>query len=43
LYTSLGYKGPGIVVSMKEEITDLLKKEGKTWKDLIGSDHRNSA
>jgi dihydroorotate dehydrogenase len=40
LYTSLGYEGPGVVAEIKEGVVDYLKKEGKTWKDLVGADHR---
>lgn len=40
LYTSLGYQGPGLIVRMKEEMADILKKEGKTWKDVIGENHK---
>ncbi|KAJ3269895.1 Dihydroorotate dehydrogenase (quinone), mitochondrial [Terramyces sp. JEL0728] len=40
LYTSMGYKGPGIVPEIKEELAGILKKEGKTWMELVGADHQ---
>ncbi|KAJ3326348.1 Dihydroorotate dehydrogenase (quinone), mitochondrial [Boothiomyces sp. JEL0866] len=39
LYTSMGYKGPGIVPEIKEGLADLLKKEGKTWMECVGTDN----
>ena len=39
VYTALGYQGPGLVVNIKQELQDLLSKQGKTWQELIGSDH----
>lgn len=38
LYTSFAYKGPGLVSKIKDELTEELKKEGKTWEQIIGSD-----
>ncbi|KAH3667857.1 hypothetical protein WICMUC_005257 [Wickerhamomyces mucosus] len=38
LYTSFAYKGPGLVYNIKKELTEELKKEGKTWEEIIGSD-----
>ncbi|KAI8608078.1 hypothetical protein BC830DRAFT_1156884 [Chytriomyces sp. MP71] len=40
LYTALGYKGPGIVYEIKRDLVELLKKEGKTWREVVGADHR---
>jgi dihydroorotate dehydrogenase len=40
LYTSLGYKGPGLVPRIKEDLVELLKKENKSWMDCIGLDHK---
>lgn len=37
LYTALGYQGVGLPRMIKDEIVDELKKEGKTWKDVVGS------
>lgn len=38
LYTSFAYRGPGIPDKIKDEIVQELKKEGKTWMEIIGSD-----
>lgn len=40
LYTSFAYKGPGLVYKIKQEVTDILKKEGKTWEQIVGEDDR---
>ncbi|KAJ3257205.1 Dihydroorotate dehydrogenase (quinone), mitochondrial [Boothiomyces macroporosus] len=40
LYTSLGYRGPGIVPEIKDGLTKLLRAEGKTWMECIGSGHQ---
>ncbi|PWN54195.1 hypothetical protein IE53DRAFT_383216 [Violaceomyces palustris] len=37
LYTSFGYRGVGLPRQIKDELTGLLKAEGKTWKDVIGT------
>lgn len=37
LYTALGYQGVGLPRMIKDEIVDELRKEGKTWKDIVGS------
>ncbi|KAJ3331579.1 Dihydroorotate dehydrogenase (quinone), mitochondrial [Kappamyces sp. JEL0680] len=42
LYTALGYKGPGIVRNIKDDLATMLQQEGKTWKDCIGLDHKRS-
>ncbi|WFD00527.1 hypothetical protein MYAM1_003276 [Malassezia yamatoensis] len=37
LYTALAYQGAGLPRRIKDELTDLLKAEGKTWKQVVGS------
>ncbi|KAI9136843.1 Dihydroorotate dehydrogenase-domain-containing protein [Paraphysoderma sedebokerense] len=37
LYTSLAMDGPSVVADIKDGLTDYLKKEGKTWSQLVGS------
>lgn len=39
IYTSLGYRGPGIVREIKDELAGLLRKEKLTWMDCIGRNH----
>lgn len=39
IYTSFGYKGPGIVWGIKDRVAEILEKEGKSWNDLVGSQH----
>ncbi len=39
-YTAFAYKGPGLTRKMKDEITAELKKEGKTWMEIVGSDDK---
>ncbi|CAH6722674.1 dihydroorotate dehydrogenase (quinone), mitochondrial [[Candida] jaroonii] len=38
LYTAFAYKGPGLPAKIRDELSDLLTKEGKNWKDIIGTD-----
>ncbi|CAH01462.1 dihydroorotate dehydrogenase 2 [Kluyveromyces lactis] len=38
LYTAYAYKGPGLIAKIKDETTELLKKENKTWSEIIGED-----
>jgi dihydroorotate dehydrogenase len=38
VYTSLGYKGPGLVRNIKDDLAKLLRAEGKSWSECIGSD-----
>lgn len=38
LYTAFAYQGPGLARKVKDEITSELKKEGKTWMEIVGSD-----
>ncbi|KAJ3067319.1 Dihydroorotate dehydrogenase (quinone), mitochondrial [Podochytrium sp. JEL0797] len=40
LYTALGYYGPGLVYDIKKGVVDELEKEGKTWVQIVGEDHR---
>lgn len=40
LYTAFAYQGPGIARKIKDEITSELKKEGKTWMEIVGSDDK---
>ena len=37
LYTSFGYQGVGLPRRIKDELVQLLKAEGTTWKQAIGS------
>ncbi|KAL6928437.1 Dihydroorotate dehydrogenase (quinone), mitochondrial [Hanseniaspora valbyensis] len=38
LYTAFAYTGPPLVARIKDELTAELKKEGKTWMEIIGED-----
>ncbi|GAA5987693.1 hypothetical protein JCM11641_002561 [Rhodosporidiobolus odoratus] len=38
LYTGFVYGGVGLPRKIKDELTELLKKEGKSWKEVIGSE-----
>lgn len=40
MYTAFAYKGPGLPAKVRDELTELLKKEGKTWAQIVGSDNR---
>ena len=40
IYTEFGYKGPQLIPNLKQELTSLLEKEGKSWSELIGSNHK---
>ena len=37
LYTSFGYHGVGLPRHIKDELTELLKAEGKTWREVVGT------
>lgn len=37
LYTSFGYQGVGLPRRLKDELVSLLKAEGTTWKQAVGS------
>ncbi|KAJ3220064.1 Dihydroorotate dehydrogenase (quinone), mitochondrial [Dinochytrium kinnereticum] len=39
LYTGLAFEGPGIVAEIKEGVAETLRKEGKSWKQIVGADH----
>lgn len=38
MYTAFAYKGPGLPAKVRDELAAELKKEGKTWKEIIGQD-----
>ncbi|GMM36270.1 dihydroorotate dehydrogenase [Saccharomycopsis crataegensis] len=38
VYTGFAYTGPNLVNRIAEEIKDELKKEGKTWEQIVGAD-----
>jgi dihydroorotate dehydrogenase len=40
LYTALGYQGPGLVVKIKSDLIEILKKENKSWTECIGLNHK---
>lgn len=35
LYTAFAYKGPGLVAKIRDELAAELRKEGKTWQQLV--------
>lgn len=43
VYTSFGYDGPGVVRRIKDEIVQELRKEGKTWKQIVDEGVQKSA
>lgn len=40
LYTSYAYVGPALIARIKDEVAEELKKEGKTWMEIIGEDNK---
>ncbi|KAJ3016010.1 Dihydroorotate dehydrogenase (quinone), mitochondrial [Thoreauomyces humboldtii] len=40
VYSAMSYDGPGLVTEIKTETARRLREEGKTWMDIVGSDHR---
>ncbi|AAS51193.1 ACL035Cp [Eremothecium gossypii ATCC 10895] len=38
LYTAYAYRGPGLIARIKDEVTEELRNEGKTWMEIIGQD-----
>lgn len=38
LYTAFGWDGVGVPRRIKEEVVEILKREGKRWKDIIGEE-----
>lgn len=40
LYTAFAYKGPGLPAKIRDELAELLQKEGKTWTQIIGEDDK---
>ncbi|WFD03424.1 hypothetical protein MOBT1_002113 [Malassezia obtusa] len=37
LYTALGYQGPGLPRRIKDELASLLRAEGTTWRQVVGT------
>ncbi|KAI5965477.1 URA9 [Candida theae] len=35
LYTAFAYKGPGLVAKIRDELAGELRKEGKTWQQIV--------
>ena len=35
LYTAFGYQGPGAARAIKDELVELLRKEGTTWREVV--------
>ncbi|PIL25345.1 hypothetical protein GSI_13234 [Ganoderma sinense ZZ0214-1] len=35
LYTAFGYEGPGAARAIKDELVELLREEGKTWREVV--------
>lgn len=40
MYTAFAYKGPGLPAKVRDELAELLQKEGKTWQQIVGEDDR---
>ncbi|EMG49600.1 URA9 Dihydroorotate dehydrogenase [Candida maltosa Xu316] len=40
LYTAFAYRGPGLVAKIRDELAQELRKEGKTWEQIIGEDDK---
>lgn len=40
LYTAFAYKGPGLPGKIRDDLAQLLIKEGKTWQQIIGEDDK---
>ncbi|EGW30993.1 uncharacterized protein SPAPADRAFT_72880 [Spathaspora passalidarum NRRL Y-27907] len=40
LYTAFAYKGPGLVAKIRDELAAELRKEGKTWEQIIGEENK---
>ncbi|KAI9007061.1 Dihydroorotate dehydrogenase-domain-containing protein [Gaertneriomyces semiglobifer] len=40
LYSVMAYEGPGLVDEIKRETAQILRKQGKTWNEIVGQDHR---
>lgn len=40
IYTAYAYKGPGLPAKVRDELAVLLKKEGKTWEQIVGLDDK---
>lgn len=39
VYTGFGYHGPGMPYDLKVGLVELLKKEGKTWGEIVGASY----
>ncbi|KAI1788161.1 Dihydroorotate dehydrogenase-domain-containing protein [Ganoderma leucocontextum] len=35
LYTAFGYHGPGTARAIKDELAEILRQEGKTWREVV--------
>lgn len=42
LYTSMVYEGYGVPRRIKDEVAEILKSEGSTWKGIVGEDARKA-
>ncbi|RLV89710.1 Dihydroorotate dehydrogenase [Spathaspora sp. JA1] len=40
LYTSFAYRGPGLVAKIRDQLAEELRKEGKTWQQIIGEENK---
>lgn len=40
LYTAYAYAGPGLIAQIKDQVVQELKKEGKTWTEIVGEDNK---
>lgn len=38
LYTSFAYKGPGLPCKIRNDVAAILRREGKTWQQIIGQE-----
>lgn len=38
LYTAFAYKGPGLPAKLMDEVREELKKEGKSWMEIVGTE-----
>jgi dihydroorotate dehydrogenase len=41
IYTGLGYKGPGLITDIKQDLGRYLETRDMKWTDLVGADHVN--
>lgn len=40
VYTAFAYDGVGLPRRIKDEVTERLRREGKTWSEILGTDVR---